>query len=160
MGCESTKYLGKEVALEFYIGCGDTLPTDAQWLPIGSLRKKSTKLKWDTVDGTADDAIGSLKEMLATFKELTFSADGVSKRADGTLSNQTLLYKHFINPVVTNGQPLVWARMTFPDVTLVAFMLISTYDREDPYDGMGTFSLDMSSTASDFGLIVTDTPVV
>jgi len=158
MAGELKKYVGRSVALEFFIGYGDTLPGPSDWLPIGSLRTKEFNVEWDMADATDADAIGSLRESLATFKSLTISGDGVSRREDDTVGNQTALYKHFINPTATGDQPVVWMRMTFPDLTFTAYMMLSSMSRSAPYDDVVTFSFEASSTSSEFGLIVEDTP--
>lgn len=160
MACELDKYVGREVALEFHIGCPDVLPEEADWLPVGALRAKEMNGTWDTVDGTTDDSVGSLRSNLATYQSLEFTADGTCKRADGTLSNQTALTKHFYSPVSTGGQPVVWLRMTFPDLTFVAFMLLTECSRSAPHDEVTTFSITATASESPFGIIVTDTPVV
>ena len=159
-GCESSAFVGRETTLEYFIGCGDTLPLDSDWKFIGALRSNSMSTKYDTVDATADDSLNALREMLATFKTVTFSADGVARRADTATVNQVALLKHYLNPTATNGQPVVWIRRTDPRITVVAYILLSTYDLEAPYDEISTFSIEGTTTASDFGIIVTDTPVV
>lgn len=156
MACETTKYVGRDVVLEYAIGCGDTKPADADWKRFGSLRTKEFSLSWDTTDVTDSDSIGALRENLATFQNLTISGDGMAK-ASG-VGNLVELTKHFVNPTATNGQPLVWMRMTFPDLTFTAFMLLSTLSRSAPYDDAVTYSMEAMATASDFGLIVEDTP--
>lgn len=156
MACETTKYVGRDVVLEYAIGCGDQKPVDGDWKRFGSLRTKEFSLSWDTTDVTDSDSIGALRENLATFQNLTISGDGMAK-ASG-VGNLVELTKHFVNPVATNGQPLVWMRMTFPDLTFTAFMLLSTLSRSAPYDDAVTYSMEATATASDFGLIVEDTP--
>jgi len=157
MACETEKYVGRVVVLEYAIGCGDTLPVEADWKRIGSMRSKEFALAWDNIDTTADDSIGSLRENLATFQTLAISGDGLAK-ASGT-NNLVELTKHFVNPTATNGQPVAWMRMTFPDLTFTAFMLLTTLSRSVPYDDAVTYSLEAMATGSDFGLIVDDTPV-
>lgn len=159
-GCESDKFVGREVAFEFAFGCGDVLPQPGDWLPLGAVRTKSVSGEYDSVDGTADDSVGAIRENLATFLSHGISINGVCKRADGTLSNQTALYKHFKNPQSTGGQPVVWMRLTQPDVTETCFMLMSSFNREFNYDDVATYDLEASATASPFGLIIEDTPVV
>ena len=156
MACETTKYVGRDVVLEYAIGCGDVKPAGSDWNRFGSLRTKEFGLSWDTTDVTDSDSIGSLRENLATFQNLTISGDGLAKAAGA--GNLVELTKHFVNPVATNGQPLVWLRMTFPDLTFTAFMLLSTLSRSAPYDDAVTYSMEAMATASDFGLIVEDTP--
>lgn len=160
MACETSAFLGRDTSLEFAIGCGDQLPAESDWKFIGALRSNSLSTEWDTVDATADDSIGAVREMLATFKTVTISADGVARRADTATVHQTELLAHYLNPVATGGQPVVWLRRTDPRLTVVGYFLMSTYDLEAPYDEIATFSIEASSTASDFGLIVTPTPVV
>ena len=156
MACETEKYVGRDVVLEYAIGCGDALPDEADWKLFGSLRTKEFALTWDTTDTTDSDSQGSLRENLATFQNLTISGDGLAK-ASGA-NNLKELTKHFVNPVATNGQPLVWMRMTFPDLTFTAFMLLSNLGRSAPYDDVVTYTLEAMATGSDFGLIVEDTP--
>lgn len=159
-GCESEKYVGREVGLEYFIGCGDVRPGPGDYVPVGALRDKGFSTEWDTVDATADDSLGSFRENLATFQTLSISASGTCKRSDGTASNQTALTKHILQPVATNGQPVAWMRLTYPDITIEAYMLISTLERTGTYDDLVTFSFEASVTSSPLGVFITDTPVV
>lgn len=156
--CKSTKYVGRDVVLEYAIGCGDTLPVEADWKRFGSMRTKEFNLEWETADATADDSIGALRENLATFQSLTISGDGTCKASGAGSANLIELTKHVANPVATAGQPVVWMRMTFPDLTFTAYMLLTTMSRSAPFDDVTTYSMEASATASDFGLIVEDTP--
>lgn len=156
--CTSQKYVGRSVVLEYAIGCGDEVPTDAEFQRIGSLRTKEFSLSWETTDSTADDSIGSLRENLATFQSLTISGDGVSKASGVGSASLLELTKHVANPVATDGQPVAWVRMTFPDLTFTAYMIVTDISRSAPYDDVTTFSFEAMATGSDFGLIVEDTP--
>lgn len=156
--CKSTKYVGRDVVLEYAIGCGDELPTEADWKRFGSMRTKEFNLEWETTDATADDSIGALRENLATFQTLTISGDGTCKASGAGSANLIELTKHVANPAATGGQPFAWLRMTFPDLTFTAFMIITTMSRSAPFDDVTTYSMEASATASDFGLIIEDTP--
>lgn len=158
MACNQTKYVGKGVIIEYAIACPEDRPASGDYLRLGAMRTKEFNLEWETADATADDSIGSLRENLATFQTATVSGDGVLvNSADG--SALTELTKHFANPVATSGQPVVWMRMTFPDVTFEAAMLLTTLSRSAPYDDVATYSLEASATASPYGLLIEDTPV-
>lgn len=157
MACESTKYVGKLVALEYAILCGDELPVEGDWKTFGGLRTKEFNLEWETVDATDADSIGSLRENLATFQTLTISGDGVAKASGAGSANLIELTKHVTNPIATSGQPVAWLRMTFPDLTFTCFMIITTMSRSAPYDDVATYSMSATATSSDFGLLVTDT---
>jgi predicted secreted protein len=158
MGCKSQKIVGRDVAIEFFIGCGTELPIESQWNRLGSMRTKEFNLEWETIDATADDSIGSLRENLASFQSLSISGDGAVKISGDGAAELIALSKHVAKPDATEGQPVAWVRITFPDITYTAFMIISNMSRSAPYDDLVTYSFEANSTASDFGLIVEDTP--
>ena len=157
MACENEKFVGRSVTLEYSIGCGDAQPAPRDWKKFGSLRTKEFNLAWDTTDATDSDSIGALRENLATFQNLTISGDGIIRTSGPLGENLKELTKHVANPVATGGQPTVWLRMTFPDLTFTCLMLVSTLARSAPYDDVATYSLEASATASQFGLVIEDT---
>lgn len=158
MACNKTKYVGRDVVLEYFIQCGDTLPGPNDWKRMGSMRTKEFTLEWETTDATADDSVGSLRENLATFQTLSISGDGTLKASGAGAANLIEMTKHVANPAATGGQPTAWFRMTFPDLTFIAFMLVSNMSRSAPFDDVVTYSFEASATASDYGLLVEDTP--
>lgn len=158
MACNQIKYVGRDVVLEYQIGCGDEVPAANAWKLFGSMRTKEMTLEWETTDATADDSIGSLRENLATFQTMSISGDGVCKASGAGAQNLIELTKHVAKPIATGGQPFAWIRITFPDLTFTCFMLVTNMSRSAPYDDVTTFSFEASATASDFGLIVEDTP--
>lgn len=160
MACFSSKYTGREAVIEYYISCGETLPTEDQWVLFGAGRSKSATYTWDTVDATADDVQGAIRDNLATWLNFEISVDGVSRRTDDTNSGQIALRKHFLNPVETGGQPIIVVRITDPAITTVCAMLLSEMSLEYPYDDVATWSISAAVTGSTIGLMVFDTPVV
>lgn len=157
MACNKNKYIGRDVVLEYVIACGDAVPAEEDWKRFGSLRTKEFSLTWDTTDATDSDSIGALRENLATFQTLSISGDGTCKTSGKAGANLIEITKHVANPVATDGQPIVWMRMTFPDLTFTALMLMSTMSRSSAFDDVGTYSMEASATASESGLIVEDT---
>lgn len=157
-GCKSQKYAGRVVLLEFQIGCGDVLPSPSGWKRFAAMRTKEFNLQWDTIDATADDSIGALRDNIASFQTLTMTGDGVCKASGKGAAELLAMTKHVVNPQGTAGQPVVWLRMTFPDLTFTALMIVTNMSRSAPYDDLVTFSMEASATASDFGLIMEDTP--
>lgn len=160
MPCQSAKYVGREVILEVVIDCGDVMPAEDDWKLIGAGRTKSMSGTWDTVDATADDTQGNLRTNLATFMNFEITADGTLRRADTADTVMVALTKHFFNPVATGGQPIILARLTYPDITIVSAMLMSECTRDAPHDDMATWNITMAATDSAIGFQVTDTPVV
>lgn len=158
LNCASEKFVGKSVLAEFALACGDVDPLTLTWLPLGAVRNKSKTMSADTVDATADDSIGSIRDTLITYKTFEVSIDGVTRR-DGAVSNQQLLATHF----ETDPQPYVWIRLTGPINTTTAFCVLTEFSEEFPYDEVATFSLTASATGRPGGLpsvVTTPTPIV
>lgn len=159
--CERVKYTGRDVVLRYAIGCGDTRPAEGDLLLLGAMRTKEVNIEWDTVDATADDTTGNVRDNLATYLAYTISGDGVCRAVDDeSVSNQVALLKHVANPTETGGQPYAWIEVTFPDVTFTAFMLVNTFSRSAPNDDVVTFSFEAMMATSTYGLIIEDTPIV
>lgn len=159
-GCLLDKYVGRDVGFEYLMACGDIDPlaTNLAWKPVGALRAKEFSIEWDTVDATADNNKGNTRSSIATYKTFSCSGDGTCMRKDGTQSNQTELYKHVNNPISTGGQPVAWIRITCPDITVIAYCLITNISRTMPYDELATFSFEATATESAAGVLVVDTP--
>lgn len=157
-GCKLVKYTGKDVPIYYHIGCGDLLPTDSEWKRLMALRGKEVNISWDTIDATADDSIGALRDNIASYLTFSISGDGTLKNSGTGAAEAKEFTKHVINPVATAGQPLAWLKIIFPDITITAFMLCTTASRSAPYDDLATWSFEASAAPSDFGLIVEDTP--
>jgi uncharacterized protein YjdB len=158
LNCASDKFVGKSVLAEFALACGDVDPNTLTWLPLGAARNKSLTMSADTVDATADDSVGGFRDTLITYKTFEVSIDGVTKRDDGTTSNQQLLFNHF----VTDPQPYVWIRLTGPINTVIGFCILTEFSQEFPYDDIATYSLTASATSRPGGLasvIVVATPI-
>jgi len=158
LNCASSKFVGKSVLAEFALACGDVDPMTLTWLPMGAARNKSLTMSADTVDATADDSVGGFRDTLITYKTFEVSIDGVTKRDDGTTSNQQLLFDHF----VTDPQPYIWLRLTGPINTVIGFCILTEFSQEFPYDDIATYSITASATSRPGGLasvIVEDTPI-
>lgn len=160
MACKLPGYVGRDVLLEVAYACGDVDPDTLTFQALGSLRTKEFGLTWDTADASSDSSVDNLRENLATFKTLAISGDGVSKRSTSNgQSPVTILTKHVANPgAAFSNQPVAWVRMTFPDLTFTAYMLITDVSRSASYDDVVTFSFEASAASSDFGLLIEDTP--
>lgn len=157
--CTSQKFVGRDAVLEYAIGCPSDNPESLVFDRVGAMRTKEMTISWDTTDTTADDSIGSLRENLATYKNVSVSGDGTCK-ASGTGSAASIaLTKHVANPVLTGGQPFAWIRLTFPDLTFTFFSIVNNMSRNATNDEVVTFSFEAMATNSDYGLIVEDTPV-
>lgn len=161
MACKLDGYAGRLVMLEYMLACGDVDPRSpsVNWQPIGPMTTKSFNLTWETSDTSTDQTVGNLMSNIATWQSLEISGSGIATPEDGTRSNLTALTKHIANPGPDySHQPIMWLRMTFPDLTFIAYMIGTTISRDAPSGEPVTYEFSATATASDFGLIVLDTP--
>jgi predicted secreted protein len=136
-------FVGRDTVVEFAIVPPDTTPTDLDWKILGCTRSKAINLQWDEVDTTSSCTEGNIRESLVTYKNETFSFDGVSS-ADET-KNQEALYLHIRNP--DGGQPTGWMRFSDPRsstemLVLEAPALFTQFNKTRNYDAEATFSLE------------------
>ena len=140
MACKTRKVIGRTVAIEFFIGCGTELPEEHQWQRLGAMRSKNFTLQWDTTDVTADDSPEAQRELLATYRSMSITGEGVVVTGGAGAQELIDLNKHVANPVATDGQPVAWVRIMFPDLTYTAFMIISNLSRVADHEYVTTSS--------------------
>jgi len=160
MACKKLKFTGKDVIVRYFINCGDALPLESEWKRMMALRSRGLEITWDNADATDGDSIGALRESIATFQSMSISGDGTVKAAGAGSVNHREFTKHIAKPDATDGQPNMWLQLIYPDLTFTAYCMVSTLSRTGAYDDVVTYSFEASATASDFGLIVEDTPDV
>lgn len=158
MACKKLKFTGKDVIVRYAIGCPDQLPLETEWKRMMALRSRGLEITWDTADATDGDSVGALRENIATFQSLSISGDGTVKVAGAGAENHREFTKHVINPVATDGQPAMWLQLIYPDLTFTAYCLVTTLSRTGAYDDVVTYAFEAGATASDYGLIIEDTP--
>jgi len=158
MACKKLKFTGKDVIVRYFINCGDVMPLETEWKRMMALRSRGLEITWDTADATDGDSIGSLRESLATFQAMSITGDGTVKAAGAGSANHREFTKHVAKPDATDGQPNMWLQLIYPDLTFTAYCMVSTLSRTGAYDDVVTYAFEASATASDFGLIIEDTP--
>ena len=145
--------------LDIAFACGDVNPSTLTFMPVGAMTSKSFNAENDTVDATSDKSVGGVRGNLTTYKNITVSGSAFARRDDDAASNLKRLTKHALKPEAGfNNQPVVWVRMTYPDLTFIVYMIISSIGREASVGELVTSDIEFASTSSDFGIIVEDTP--
>lgn len=160
MACESGAFTGRDVAVYYAIECPQVQPAASAYKRLGMMRGKTTGVEWETADSTADQSAQFTQENLATFKNVSFSGDGVSRKE--AIYGQQEMKRHVFNPPAeTSNQPYVWLKIISPlDITEGPF-LVTSWQNEDPHDDVGTWSIEASSAGNvgvrDVGDIITIT---
>lgn len=159
-GCESGAFTGRDVAVFYAIACPDAQPAAGDYKRLGMMRGKTTSVEWETADATGDQSSAFNQENVVTYKNVSFSGDGVSRKEQ--IYGQKEIKRHVYNPSSdTSNQPYVWLKIVSPvDITEGPF-LVSSWQDEDPHDDVATWSIEASSAGSvdvrDVGAVITIT---
>lgn len=160
MACEAGAFTGRDVVVYYAISCPEVQPSNGDYTRLGMMRGKTTGAEWETADATADMSAAFTQENLVTYKNISFSGDGVTRKED--VYAQNALKRHVYNPPAeTSNQPYVWLKIISPnDITEGPFMVTSWQD-EAPHDDVATWSIEASSAGSvdvrDVGVVITIT---
>lgn len=160
MACEAGAFTGRDVVVYYAISCPEVQPSNGDYTRLGMMRGKTTGAEWETADATADMSAAFTQENLVTYKNVSFSGDGVTRKED--VYAQNALKRHVYNPPAeTSNQPYVWLKIISPnDITEGPFMVTSWQD-EAPHDDVATWSIEASSAGSvdvrDVGAVITIT---
>lgn len=146
-GCESGAFTGRDVMVYYYIDCPTNKPSTDKYKRLGMMRGKTTSVEWDTADATGDMSPAFTKENLTTYKSVSFSGDGVSRKEE--IYGQALLKAHVYNPgPETTNQPFVWLKIISPiDITEGPF-LMPKWEDQSPHDDVATWSTEASSAGA------------
>lgn len=138
-------FTGRDVLLEYAIADENALVGSLTFKRLGMMRGKSMKVKWDTVDTTADQSPAFTKTNLVTFKMVEFSGDGVSY--NDAVFNQNEFKTNVVSPGSTTGnQPKFWLRLTDPDGSAwTGPFIVSGWDDARPHAGEATWSISAMS---------------
>ncbi|EKT5410330.1 hypothetical protein QER60_004262 [Salmonella enterica subsp. enterica serovar Orion] len=159
-GCEAGAFTGRDVVVYYAIGCPESQPSNGDYKRLGMMRGKTVNAEWETADATADMSAAFTQENLVTYKNISFSGDGVTRKED--VYAQNALKRHVYNPPdETSNQPYVWFKIISPnDITEGPFMVTSWGD-EAPHDDVATWSIEASSAGQvdvrDVGAVITIT---
>lgn len=140
-------YTGRDVGVEFAIGLETDSVGSLTFKNLGMMRTKEFNVEWTTTDTTADDSPDFTETKLVTFKNVTFTGDGVSY--EDAIYNQAELEAHVFSPgVATNYQPKVWLRLTFPDCTFTGPFIVSKWGKGASYNEAVTWSMESGSNGA------------
>ncbi len=80
MACEAGAFTGRDVVVYYAIGCPESQPANGDYKRLGMMRGKTVSAEWDTADATADMSAAYTQENLVTYKNISFSGDGVTRK--------------------------------------------------------------------------------
>ena len=137
-------YTGRDVGVRFAVGLETDQVGSLTFKNLGMMRTKEFNVEWSTTDTTADDSPDFTETKLVTFKNVSFTGDGVSY--EDAAYNQAELEAHvFSPPVATMYQPKVWLEITFPDCVFVGPFIITKWNKGASYNEAVTWSMEAGS---------------
>lgn len=141
---KSGAFAGRDSFVYFALGLPGEKPDEGDYARLGMMRGKTVSVAWDTIDATADMSPKRTKETLVTFKDVSFSGDGVSRMEEAY--NQSIVKRHAYNPgEETANQPYVWLKFVTPvDITEGCFT-ITSWEDSWPFDDVATWSTEAAS---------------
>jgi uncharacterized protein YjdB len=151
---DNTKLFGRAVILEVADGCADTAPTEDEWQLLAPGTSKTFDMSPNTTTSSADDTKGWV-ENIVTSNDLTLSFEGevrVNDRAD-----QYGVYKfikYYVAEVNASRQPTVWVRMTFGQIQIRGYMVITALSNDGGTDDIVTLSTEFK--VADGSTVVVD----
>ena len=148
MSCPNERgYVGRDVVIEFAIGCPGADPNALTFKVFGMSRSSEITNTWDTVDATGSTSSGNTRENLVTYKNVSASFDYVSMGTD--IENQRELENHIWDPsAATSNQPHVWLRFTYPAKVIQGPFIGNTNGFSSTYDDLVTGSFEAQSNGN------------
>lgn len=143
--CANSKFVGRVAVLEYQILCPEEVPVLGDWKRVGAMTTKDLSIEWDLTEADGDDNEGAVMEQLASALNMTVSGDGLCMKTDNSVSNQIALTLHAHNPEATGGQPYIWVRLTYPDLTFTFPALLNSMSRSGENRSSVTFSFEATA---------------
>lgn len=159
-GCTSGAFTGRDVVVYYAFGCPETQPAASAYHRLGMMRGKTVNAEWETADATGDMSAAFTQENLVTYKNISFSGDGVTRKED--VYAQNALKRHVYNPPAeTSYQPYVWFKIISPNDITEGPFLVNSWGDEAPHDDVATWSIEAASAGKvdvrDVGAVITIT---
>lgn len=139
---DNTKLFGRAVILEVADGCADAVPTEADFKLLMPGTSKTFDMSPNTTTSSADDTKGWV-ENIVTSNDLTLSFEGEVRVNDR--SDQYGVYKfikYYVAEATAGRQPTLWVRMTFGQIQIQGYMVITALSNDGGTDDIVTLSTE------------------
>lgn len=153
MGCKTKRFNGRDSLFEFAIQCPEENPATTDFLPLGAVTTKGFSIESDVQ--TANDSFNSsgFTENQSSTASLPISVSGNFVRDPDSYPNEgfitdLLIYKFDSVKQDLSEDAVILVRITRPDVTLTAYMIINSISVDDPDAEFSTFSMELAVATS------------
>lgn len=162
--CKNIRTVGRNSKINVAIACADQDPSGLTLLPLGAVTTKSFNVEGNTLEANDSFASSGFTENQLGTSSFSVSVSGNYVRDSSNYPNNLFinqLLKHRINAVKQDlsQDPVIYVEYVRPDVTIKAYMLITSINIEDADAELSSFTMELSNaTSPTYPLQVVDTP--
>ena len=152
-GCTNKRLIGRNSTLQVAIQCTNEDPATSTLLPIGAVTTKSFNIDGSALEANDSFSSSGFTESQLSTSSLSLSVSGNYVRDADNYPNATFisdLLIHRFNSVnqTLSEDPVILVKYVRPDVTLTAYMIISSISVEDPDAEYSTFTMELVNATS------------
>ena len=148
MGCPQKYQFGRHSLLEVAIQCQDEDPATTTFKPLGAVTTKALSMDGNVIEiNDSSSASGFTENQLAT-SSISLSISGNKVRDETSLPNATLVAElmrfrfNSVNQSISED-PVILVRLTGPDNTLTAYMVLTSISDDMPDADLSTYSMEL-----------------
>jgi len=149
----STNNPGKNVAVEFAIGCGDDDFLTNTYKPLGTINAKDLTFAAVETDNT-NDLSGSTSSSIIVRTSFDLTVAGFTTNVDSATSAQNELVTYYFAELQAGRQPTVWIKISGPNYPRTWHIFMNY---KGGGEGFGTD--DLQSISFDFSVTDTGTAI-
>ena len=153
MGCPNKRMVGRNSTLEYAVQCTDSDPAETTFKPLGAVTTKSFSIDGNSLEANDSFASSGFSENQLSTSSLSLSVSGNYVRDPDSYPNSGFISEllvHRFNSIKQDlsEDPVILVRYVRPDVTLTAYMIITSINVEDPDADLSTFTMELANATS------------
>lgn len=151
--CQNKRLIGRNSTLSVAIQCVDNDPSASTLLPLGAITTKSFSIDGNALEATDSFNSSGFTENQLSTSSLSLSVSGNYVRdpdsyPNATFINQLIVHRFDSVKQDLSQDPVILVKYVRPDVTLTAYMIITSISVEDPDADFSTYTMELSLATS------------
>jgi len=153
MGSTNTRLVGRNSSISVAIQDPTEDPSTSTLKPLGAVTTKSFTIDGNSLEANDSSASSGFTENQISTSSLSLSVSGNYVRDTTSYPNDAFisdLLVHRVNSIKQDlsEDPIILVKYVRPDITLTAYMIITSISIEDPDADYSTFTLELSNAVS------------
>lgn len=151
--CNNIRTAGRSSTMSVAIQCVTEDPATSTLLPLGPITTKSFSIDGNTLEANDSFASSGFTETQLGTSSLSMSVSGnyvrdPSAYPNFVFINQLLVHRFNSVKQTLSQDPVILVKYIRPDVTLTAYMIITSINVEDPDSELSTFTMELANATS------------